>query len=501
MPVLELTRIEKRFGDTIALDGANLVLEEGQVHALVGENGAGKSTLMGVLAGTLRPDGGSIRVAGEVYTPASPREARKHGISLVHQEPSLCPDLSVSQNIVLGDESERRGWLHQAGERRRVEEALRLFDHPEIHPDRKVAELSLSARQIVDICRALSCPAKIVLMDEPTSALQRTDVARLFELIRELAADRKSVVYISHFLEEIREIADSCTVLRDGRDVHRGPLNQITDDELIAKMVGRSVQDLFPRRDPTPSAGPTLLAAKALSGPPALLSANLTLRSGEILGIAGLAGSGRTRLVRGLLGLEPFHSGSLRVGQVDLDATRLSPGRQIRFGLGYLSEDRKGEGLALSMSIADNVTMTGFASVSRWGWLNLVRQGAQAKRAAGPLQIKARSVWQPVAALSGGNQQKAAIARLLHQNAEILLLDEPTRGIDIGSKAHIYHAIAGLAAAGKGVLLVSSYLPELFGLCHRLAVMTRGRLSETRPTGEWSPESVLRTALGGSEPD
>ncbi len=497
MPVLELTQIHKRFGDTVALDGANLVLEEGQVHALVGENGAGKSTLMGILAGTLSADGGSILVDGETYAPTSPREARRRGISLVHQEPSLCPDLTVSQNIVLGDESAHRGWLDREREGRRVEEALRLFNHPEIRPDKKVGELSLSARQIVDICRALSCPARIVLMDEPTSALQRSDVARLFELIRGLSAQRKSVIYISHFLEEIREIANWCTVLRDGQDVHQGPLDKIGDDDLIAKMVGRSVQELFPPRiDPSPSPAATLLAARNLTAPPELIDADLNLKSGEILGIAGLAGSGRTRLVRGLLGLQPFDSGSLRLGQIDLDTTRLSPSRQIGFGLGYLSEDRKGEGLALAMSIADNVTMTGFESVSRWGWLNLARQGAHASRAAEPLQIKARSVWQPVSALSGGNQQKVAIARLFHQDGEILLLDEPTRGVDIGSKAHIYRAIAGLAAAGKGVLLVSSYLPELFGLCHRLAVMSRGRLSETRPVQDWTPESVLGTALG-----
>jgi ribose transport system ATP-binding protein len=334
-------------------------------------------------------------------------------------------------------------------------------------------------------------------MDEPTSSLQRDDVSRLFSLIRKLSAEGISVIYISHFLEEVRQISDRFTVLRDGRSVATGEIAAITDDELIAKMVGRSAQTLFPpRATPSPSRTKNVLEVRDLAALPLLKTASFELRRGEILGIAGLMGSGRTQLLRTIFGLERATSGTIEVIGKSLYARGETPSIRLIQGLGYLSEDRKGEGLTLTLPVSDNVTLTKFSSCSRWGWIDLARQRKQTEKLIAALKIKTRSVRQAVGSLSGGNQQKVIVARLLHQDADVLLLDEPTRGIDIGSKAQVYETIAHCAAQNKAVLMVSSYLPELFGMCDRLAVMSRGRLSEVKPIVEWTPESVLQAAIG-----
>ncbi|HET8654965.1 MAG TPA: sugar ABC transporter ATP-binding protein [Longimicrobiaceae bacterium] len=498
---LEIRGVEKRFGATRALDGVRLAVRPGEVHALIGENGAGKSTLMNVLAGALRPDAGEVRVEGRPYAPADPLEARRAGIALIHQELSLCPHLTVAENVLLGVESARWGKVDGPESRRRTSALLELFGHPDLAPDRRVGDLPIAAQQVVEICRAMSADARIVLMDEPTSSLQRDDVQRLFSLVRRLSARGIAVIYISHFLEEVREIAEHYTVLRDGRSVDSGALAGVTNDHLIAQMVGRPVRGLFPERPAAENTRPeVLLEVRGLVAPPALRHASFELRRGEILGIAGLMGSGRSEMVRALFGLDAPAGGEVRLGGevLALQGTRGSPGARVRQGVGYLSEDRKGEGLALPMSIADNLTLTRFSATSRrGGWLDLRRQRRAAAALIGALGVRgARTPDQPVGTLSGGNQQKVAIGRLLHQEAEVLLLDEPTRGIDIGSKVQVYETITGAAAAGKAVLLVSSYLPELFGLCDRLAVMSRGRLSAARPTAEWTPERVLAVAIG-----
>jgi ribose transport system ATP-binding protein len=500
MASLSLSNIEKRFGPTVALDGVSLQLREGEVHALIGENGAGKSTLMNVLAGSLRPDRGEMAIEGRPYVPSNPLDARHHGIALIHQELSLCPHLSVAENIMMGIEPSRVGWLNRKRLNDRTLEVLENFPHPEIRPETKVSELSVAARQIVEICRSIAARAQIILMDEPTSSLQREDVKRLFGLIRKLRSEGLSVIYISHFLEEVREIADSFTVLRDGRSVATGAITSATDEELITQMVGRPVENLFPSRQVDASADSNaILEVKDLSAPPTLQSASFELRRGEILGVAGLMGSGRTQLVRAIFGLDEVQSGTIVLKGKASAARGGAPVIRLFQGLGYLSEDRKGEGLGIALSVADNVTVTRFSSCSRRGWLNLARQRQQAQVQIKSLGIKARSVAQAVKTLSGGNQQKVALARLLHQEADVLLLDEPTRGIDIGSKVQVYETIARLAAENKAVLMVSSYLPELFGMCDRLAVMSRGRLSEARPIAEWTPESVMQAAIGTGE--
>jgi ribose transport system ATP-binding protein len=322
-------------------------------------------------------------------------------------------------------------------------------------------------------------------------------VTHLFALIRRLRSDGISIIYISHFLEEVREIADTYTVLRDGQSVSTGTLSAISNQELIVQMVGRPVENLFPQREQ--SAGEVLLEVRDLSAPPHLQHASLDLKAGEILGVAGLMGSGRTEMVRAIFGLDPPHSGTFRLRSKAIAASGASPTLRLLQGLGYLSEDRKGEGLALALSIADNTTMTRFASCSRWGWLNRAAQRKQTESWIAQLGVKARNSFQPARTLSGGNQQKVALARLLHQKADVLLLDEPTRGIDIGSKARIYEVISKCAGEKKAVLMVSSYLPELFGMCDRLAVMSRGRLTPARAVEDWTPETVMLAAIGGKE--
>src|SRR5689334_6621528 len=495
MIALKLSKISKSFGPTVALDGVDLELQQGEVHALIGENGAGKSTLMNIIAGSLQPDQGTMEINGNPYTPASPLDARLHGIALIHQELSLCPHLSVAENVLMGIESSHFGWLDREQLTARTNEVLRTFHHAGIHPEKRVGDLPVAARQIVEISRALAARARIILMDEPTSSLQRDDVAKLFDLIRRLSAEGISVIYISHFLEEVRQIADRFTVLRDGRSVASGDIATASDDELIAKMVGRAQQNLFPERKNRNAIHETILEVRNLAAPPLLKDASFDLRRGEILGIAGLMGSGRTPLLRAIFGLERPTGGTISVNKGTLPSGRATPAMRLIEGLGYLSEDRKGDGLTLNQSLSDNVTVTKFDTCSRWGWLDLSSQRRQAERLVNALKIKTRNVQQAVGSLSGGNQQKVAVARLLHQDADVLLLDEPTRGIDIGSKAQVYETIAACAEQNKAVLMVSSYLPELFGMCDRLAVMSRGRLSEVRPIDQWTPESVLAAAV------
>jgi ribose transport system ATP-binding protein len=497
--VLRLAGIRKRYGATVALDGVDLVVRRGEVHAVLGENGAGKSTLMGVLAGDGRPDEGAMALDGVAYAPESPLAARRRGVALIHQELSLCPHLTVAENVLLGVEEARHGWIARERSLARARALLEELPHPDITPERRLGDLSLPARQIVEICRALAADARIVLMDEPTSCLQGADVERLFALVRRLVARGIAVVYISHFLEEVRRIADRYTVLRDGRSVGSGPLAEASDERLIAQMVGRTTSEIYPARRQRPGTR-VVLSVRGLASPPRLQSASFDLRRGEILGVAGLMGSGRTELVRALFGLERPTAGTMELHGRDAAPRRATAAHRVREGVGYLSEDRKGDGLALPLSITDNLCATRPLAVARWGVLDLRRRAQEARRWIRELRMRAASPQQSVRALSGGNQQKVVIGRLLHQEATVLLLDEPTRGIDIGSKVDVYDVIVRQADAGSAVLLISSYLPELFGLCDRLAVMHRGCLGEARPIGEWTPESLLAAAIGSAAP-
>ncbi|MBP9912514.1 MAG: sugar ABC transporter ATP-binding protein [Opitutaceae bacterium] len=473
---LRLTGIDKAFGATQALQGVSLEVAPGEVHALMGENGAGKSTLMKVLSGVIAADAGTMEIEGAVYAPADTLDARRRGVAMIYQELSLAPHLSVWENIVLGAEPARFGWLDRTEAKAQARRVLARLAHEHLELERAVGEFPIATQQIIEIARALLTEPRVLIMDEPTSSLTQADTEKLFAVVRQLREQDVSVIYISHFLEEVRQVADRFTVLKDGRTVGAGKLADTTQAEIVRLMVGRDVHELYPQRTPHP--GAVVLECHPLRGE------KLELRTGEILGIAGLIGAGRTELLRATFGL---------------DASNLvttTPAQRWHEGVGFLSENRKEEGLMLPLSLAENTTLTKMGSFTRFGWL---RSGAIEAATAGwiaGLGIKARSPRQRVDELSGGNQQKVALARLLEHPAQVLLLDEPTRGIDVGSKAQIYALIARLADEGRAVVLVSSYLPELFGLCDRIAVMRKGGLVACRQRRDWTEQDLMTVAIG-----
>ncbi len=489
---LRMTGIAKSYGPTAALRGVDMTLSPGEVHAIVGENGAGKSTLMKVLSGAEQPNAGTMELDGTAYRPAGPQDARRRGVAMVYQELALCPDLSVAANVLLGLESSSFGFLQQRSDRERVRAALAGLGHPEIRPEDSVAALTPAARQVVEIVRALLTDVRLLVLDEPTSALTQDDARRLFDLIRRLKSHGVTVVYISHFLEEIEAVADRFTVLRDGLAVGSGAVGEVPRERIIEMMVGRTVEEQYPRTAHT--TGEPILELTDLAGVKLPRSASLTLHRGEILGIAGIVGSGRTEMLRSVYGLDPVRHGTVRV-HVAVNTSATSADR-ISQGVGMLSEDRKEEGLSLEQSIADNLTLSQLRPYVTAGFLSRSRLRGAVESMLTRLNVRHRSPEQPVAELSGGNQQKVALARLLHQDADVLLLDEPTRGVDVASKAEIYRLIGQLAASGKAVLVVSSYLPELLGICDRIAVMCRGVLSVARPAEEWTPDAIMAAATG-----
>jgi ribose transport system ATP-binding protein len=489
-----MTGVRKAFGATQALRGVDLELQPGEVHALVGENGAGKSTLVKVLSGAVTADAGAMTLDGVPYAPAGPQQARRLGVAMVYQELTLAPHLTVEANVMLGLEETRFGFLRHAHHRRRVRDALAVLQHQEIHPDAVVLGLSAAARQLVEVARALVVDVRVLVLDEPTSTLTQQDAERLFALVRRLRDRGVTVIYISHFLEEVQAVADRFTVLRDGLSVGGGRVADFRPEGIIELMVGRSLAEQFPR---VPHAlGEPVLEVRALFGDPLPRGVDLTLHRGEVLGLAGIVGAGRTELLRALFALDPVRSGSVVVHALAGPA-RPTPRSRIEQGAGMLSEDRKSEGLALTRSVADNLTLSRLGPYARFGWLDLGRRRRAVLDWLARLGVRCAGPEQPVGELSGGNQQKVALGRLLHQRADVLLLDEPTRGVDVGAKAEIYRLIGELAAQGKAVLFVSAYLPELLGVCDRLAVMVRGRLSPARPVSEWRPEQVMAYATSG----
>jgi len=490
-PRLRMTGIRKHYGPTAALRGVDLELLPGEVHALVGENGAGKSTLMKVLSGAEEPDVGAMELDGQPYRPDGPQEARQRGVAMIYQELAVCPDLSVEANVLLGLETARVGFLQKGADRERVRSALAQLGHPELRPDAPVSTLSPAARQVVEIARALLSEVKLLVLDEPTSALTQEDAQTLFELVRRLKGRGVTVVYISHFLEEIEAVADRFTVLRDGEAVGCGRVGDVSREQIVEMMVGRAVTEQYPR---VPHAiGEPVLELAALTGEELPNGVSLTLHRGEILGIAGIVGSGRTEMLRAVYGLDPIRAGAVKLAAYHGQSA--TPADRIAQGVGMVSEDRKTEGLALDLSIGDNVALSRFESALA-GFFSPAKLRTSISELLAHLGVKFRHADQAVGELSGGNQQKVALARLVYQRADVLLLDEPTKGIDVGSKADIYRKIGEAAAGGKAVLLVSSYLPELFGVCDTLAVMCRGKLSVTRPIAEWTPERVIATATG-----
>ncbi|MBS1706521.1 MAG: sugar ABC transporter ATP-binding protein [Armatimonadetes bacterium] len=470
--------VSKWFGETHALTDISLSVEPGLVTALVGENGSGKSTLLRTLVGELKADKGSITWGGKPYSPGDER------VFLVHQELALCPHLSVGENIFLGKFGS--GMLSPTDLQAKAHGVLTELGYPDLDPAETVNRLPISLRQVVEIARAQARNAEVILYDEPTSSLTRQDIARLFDLIRRQKEQGKSILYVSHFLDEVREIADRIVVLRDGYLVSQGAMVDLPDDEIVRLMVGREVKDMFPRSERT--AGEVVLTAESIEGSRGLpKSTTMSLRRGMVLGISGLNGSGRTELLRALMGLDKTKSGTVQVCGMRVR----SVAQRLRIGMGMVSEDRKAEGLALNLSIEENITMA-----RRWSpWIRPKEIRDRAEAAASEFAVKCSSYGQVIGHLSGGNQQKAAIARLLDAECDILLLDEPTRGIDVGSKAAIYQQIDRLALQGKAILLVSSYLPELLGVCDQIAVMNRGVLSQFVPAQSATQESLMELSV------
>lgn len=500
-PLLRMEGIRKSFGPTVALDGVDLDVRAGEVVALVGENGAGKSTLMKILSGAVRPDAGRMWLHGRPYRPRNPAAGRAAGIAMIYQELSLAPHLSVMENILLGIEPTTGPFLRRRQMQDSARAALQALGRPEIPIDTPVHRLSIADRQLVEIARALAAGSRVLVFDEPTSSLTQADTDRLFDLIGRLKIDGHAIVYISHFLEEVRAISDRFGVLRDGRMVGTAATASCQTDRIVAMMVGRAVRQLYPKSHRRP--GETLLQVEGLSGVAKPREASLSLRRGEVIGIAGLVGAGRTELIRAIFGLDPVRAGSLRVGVL---AGPHRPHRRWRQGVGMVSEDRKEEGLALNLTLADNLTLPRLTGLGPCGLVTRRRQAHACTRWMETIPIKCRSATQPIWELSGGNQQKVALARLLHADVDVLLLDEPTRGIDVGSKAQIYRLIdqlaVGVPSEGKqprAILMVSSYLPELFGVCDRVAVMCRGRLGATIPVDQIDQHGVMLQATVGPE--
>src|SRR3954464_3038491 len=485
-PRLRMTGVRKSFGATRALRNVSLEVAPGEVHALIGENGAGKSTLMKVLSGAYQADAGQIVLDGEPFVPASPLHARRCGIEMIYQELTLAPHLTVEENILLGEEPSRFGWLNRAKRRALAREALGKLNHQNLPVDAPAGALPLAEQQIVEIARALVREPKVLIMDEPTSSLTKVDAENLFGVIARLRERGVSVIYISHFLEECKKICDRYTVLRDGETAGTGEMGSAMIQEIIHLMVGRTMEEIYPR---IPHAiGKPVLELRDFAGEKKPRAVDLVLREGEILGIAGLLGTGRTETLRACFGLDRVKSG--KVVLWGREATHSSPSVRLADGVGLLSENRKEEGLLLNRSLADNLTLTRFGPLSRLGFISERLQRETTEHWIGKLGVRAEDALQRIGDLSGGNQQKMAIGRLLHHEARILLLDEPTRGIDVGSKAQIYRLMGELAAEGKAIIFVSSYLPELLGVCDNIGVMCRGVLSEVRPVGHWTEHSI-----------
>jgi ribose transport system ATP-binding protein len=487
---LEARGLEKSFGATRALRGVDFTAREGEIVALIGENGAGKSTLMGILSGALRADAGTMTLGEQEFRPSSPREARAAGVVLVHQELSLCEHLTVSENVTLGIEPAKFGFVDRKLVDGIAARALKsvVGEGGGIALDARVSELSPANRQLVEIARAVAQPGcRVLLLDEPTSSLAHEDVERLFSLLRALSQKSLSIVYISHFLEELLRVAHRYTLLRDGAVVENGDVAGTDTRKLVTAMSGAEPAEAE-RREESASAREPLLV---LSG-----DHELSVARGEIVGIAGLVGSGRTELLRAIFGLDPVKRGAVRVASYTGAG---SPRARIQQGVGFLSEDRKGEGLALPLSIADNMTLSRLEGLGIPGFVSDVRQAAAAQTWVDTLRIRCRDVRQPVRDLSGGNQQKVALSRLLHQRADLFLLDEPYRGVDVNSKAQIAREIVRLANEGKAILLVSSHLPDLLALCDRIAVMHKGRLQKARPASSFTEHELLVLATSGEE--
>jgi rhamnose transport system ATP-binding protein len=491
--ILEAASMSKSFAGVKALRAVSFELRAAEVHALIGENGAGKSTLIKIITGAVTPDAGTIKVRGEQVARMDPRLSKSLGIAAIYQQPSLFPDLTVAENIALALES-GSAWrtLDWKARSRRASELLERAG-ASIDPERLVATLSMPEQQLVEIAKAIGADARIVIMDEPTASLTEREVESLFQVIARLRSDGVGVIYISHRLEEIAAVADRVTVLRDGETIATKRMDEVDRAELIRMMVGRELGSVFPKREIT--AGDTVLELHNVSSHAAgVHHVTLSVRRGEILGIAGLVGSGRTQLAETIFGLTPADSGEIRLRGESIVID--SPSVAIRRGIGYVPEDRPRHGAILEMSIAANTSLASLRKVASHGLIDRSRERGLAESFVKQLRIKTPSVDIETGALSGGNQQKVALARWLAIDPAVLILDEPTQGVDVGSKAEIHSLMADLAERGLAIVMISSELPELLGMSDRIAVMHAGTIRGTLDRKDATQQAILSLALG-----
>jgi rhamnose transport system ATP-binding protein len=495
MSLVRLRGVSKAFGGVHALKDVSFDLEAAEIHALVGENGAGKSTLVRILTGAHAPDAGTIEIAGQPVERADPVTMRARGVAPIYQQPALFPHLTVAENLAVGHEPARAWRRIDWRVRRDRARAMLSRVGADIDVDAPADTLRMAEQQLVEIARALGAEARIILMDEPTAALTDREADRLFALTRDLRARGIGIVYISHRLDEVAALADRVSVLRDGELVATRPVAETGRGELIRLMVGRDLQTIFPKR--TVPLGDVALEADRLGcRAVGIRDVTLQVRAGEILGLAGLVGAGRTELARVLFGIDPPDQGTIRLGGT---AVRIwSPAHATRLGLAYLPEDRRRHGVIPEMSIAANTTLANLRAIANGVFLDRRREADVATTYVKRLAIKTRSIEAPVSELSGGNQQKVALARWLATGPRVLILDEPTQGVDVGAKVEIHRQIVDLAAEGLAILLISSELPEVLGMSDRIAVMRAGTIVGTVERSDATQEAIMALALGTS---
>jgi ribose transport system ATP-binding protein len=491
--LVSMEGIEKSFPGVHALNQCRFQLRAGEVHALLGENGAGKSTMMKVLAGIYAPDAGRILYKGKEVTIAGPRAAQALGISMIHQELNLMPHLTLAQNVFIGREPRRgvRFWLNEGALNAQTEQLFQSM-HLNLDPSTKVADLTVAKQQMVEIAKALSYHSEVLIMDEPTAALTETEIDELFRMINQLRARGVGIVYISHRLEEIKRICNRITIMRDGHYINTVDAQDVSIDQIISMMVGRTIYESAPEV-PTTSNQETVLAVKGLNRAGVLKDINFTLKKGEILGFAGLMGAGRTEVARAVFGADRIDTGEIYVQ--GRRAQIKTPRDAVRYGIGYLSEDRKRYGLALGMDVESNVVLAAFKKfLGRLGWVNRGKTRRTAQQYVETLAIKTPTIQQRVRNLSGGNQQKVVIGKWLTADTDILIFDEPTRGIDVGAKSEIYKLLNDLAHQGKSIIMISSELPEVLRMSHRIIVMCEGRITGELSAAEATQEGIMKYA-------
>lgn len=495
-PLLELRKVVKRFPGVTALGGVDLDVRRGEVHCLLGQNGAGKSTLIKVLAGVHQPDQGQIIWEREVVHFPHPQAAIQAGVATMYQELDLVPGLSVAENIVLGHELSTMGFTNRRAVRRQAEQLLTRLGHPDISPSIEVGKLAAASQQVVSMARALSQDVKVMIMDEPSAVLDSGEVEQLFRVIRELTASGVAVIYISHRLEEIREIGDRVTILKDGTTVATGlDARRTPKTDLTTLMTGRSIEYTFPPRDGSEFAGEPLLDVESLGRDGEFAGVSFQVHAGEIVGIAGLVGAGRSEILETIFGARHANSGTVSVAGKKLPNGSVPAA--VKAGLGLCPEERKSQALILDHSVSNNISLASFANFSRLGLINRSSELASSQQHADSLELRPRNLDRAVRTLSGGNQQKAVLSRWLQRGSRILLLDEPTRGVDVGARAEIYGVIRHLSEQGCAVVVVSSEIPEVLGLSDRVLVLADGAVLHEGAASELTERDVLDIILKG----